>query len=224
MRARIFFVVSLLLGIALLLSSASPALARNREDSWEFGLFAGEAFFNTPFLFALGERGESGPLRGTRNTEFFGARLGYNFTPHWEVEFTHDDLSTRDERLVEAQRDFITDYLTLNYNFLTTTQRRLYPYLSGGVGRQVSKITILSNEEENDTTVWILGGGFRLFLNKNLSLRVDARWKTYKEEFDFDLPSEPKFAPLPFSSVFIDDDFTNLELTIGLFGIIGGKK
>ncbi len=206
--------------LALAFAAASPAEARNRPQSWEFGVFAGEMLFDVPFLFVIGERGDADSLRGTRDTEFFGVRLGYNFTPHWEVELTHDDASTEDRGFKDVQRDFISDDITVNYNFLTTTERRLYPYVTGGFGRIVSKITLLSESEEDDTIAFILGGGFRLFFNKSISLRVDGRWKSYNEEFDI-----PAFDPrMIVPAIHIDDRFTNFEITIGLHGIIGGKR
>lgn len=212
--------VSLAVILALAFAAAAPAEARNRPHSWEFGVFGGEMIFDVPFLFVIGERGDSGDLLGTRTTEFFGLRLGYNFTPHWEVELTHDDASTEDVGFKDVQRDLISDYITVNYNFLTTTERRMYPYLTGGVGRIVSKYTVLSDGEEDDTVAFILGGGARLFFNKSISLRIDGRWKTYNEEIDF--PSTDPRGIVP--DIHIDDRFTNFEITIGLHGIIGGKR
>ena len=220
MRFRSALRVSLAVILALAFAAAVPAEARNRPHSWEFGVFGGEMVFDVPLLFVLGERGNAGDLLGTRTTEFFGFRLGYNFTPHWEVEFTHDDASTEDRGFKDVQRDFISDSVTVNYNFLTTTERRVYPYLTGGLGRIVSKVTVFSKSEEDDPITIILGGGFRLFFNKSISLRIDGRWKSYNETIDFPNPDPTGTIP----PIDIDDRFTNFEFTIGLHGIIGGKR
>ncbi|MEE9230016.1 MAG: hypothetical protein V3U86_04870, partial [Acidobacteriota bacterium] len=66
----------------------------------------------------------------------------------------------------------------------------------------------------------ILGGGFRLFFNKSISLRIDGRWKSYNEKIEFPDPDPRGIIP----SIDIDDRFTNFEFTIGLHGIIGGKR
>ncbi|MGH7753672.1 MAG: outer membrane beta-barrel protein, partial [Gemmatimonadales bacterium] len=136
----------------LILAGSSPALAKNRPRAFEFGIFGGTMMFDRPLLFVVGENGDGGSLRGTKDTEFFGARLGYNFTPHWEVELTHDDSSTEDGGQALVERDFITDHVTVNYNFLSTTERRLYPYAVAGFGRIVNKITVLSNVHEDTST------------------------------------------------------------------------
>ncbi len=200
---------------------ASPALAQNRTRSFEFGVFGGTMRFDTPVLFAVGEGGDSGTLLGSKDTEFFGARLGFNFTPHWEVEVTHDDASTEDGGSNLVQRDYIADQVTANYNFLTTTQRRLYPYVTGGVGRITSKITVQSHEFDDTSGLWVVGGGFRLFFNKSISLRVDGRFKTYDQRFDIADANGSLPGVIPIA---LDDSFTTFEITIGLFGITGGKK
>lgn len=204
---------------------ASPALAQSRPRSFEFGVFGGTRLFGTP------SEGDSGVLGGTSDTEFFGLRLGYNFTPHWEIELTHDDVSTEDGDFGIVQRDYISDHLAVNYNFLTTTQRRVYPYVTGGLGRQVNKITVQSHRTEDTATVFVVGGGFRLFFNKSVALRVDGRFKTYAAEFDIPDANGPNpEVVIPDSTgmsnepIVIDDRFTDFELTIGLYGIIGGKK
>lgn len=202
---------------------ATPALARNRPRSFEFGVFGGQVNYDTPILFFAGSSGDSGVLGGTRGAEFFGARLGYNLTPHWEIELTHDDSSTEDSRFKQAKRDYVTEQLTVNYNFLTTTERRLYPYATGGLGRLANKITVASKSHEDSSIALVLGGGFRLFFNKSIALRVDGRWKTYNAKFDIPDPdgSNPANSVPP---ILIDDTFSDFEVTIGLHGIMGGKK
>lgn len=202
---------------------APPALAQTRPRSFEFGVFGGIRSFDVPVLWLAGARGDSGSLGGTEGAEFFGARLGYNLTPHWEIELSHDDASTEDSRFSQAQRDYVAQHVAVVYNFLTTTERRLYPYVTGGVGRQVNKITVDSNEVEDTSTIFVLGGGFRLFFNKSIALRVDGRFRTYDSEFDIPDPngSNPG-TPVP--PIFIDDRFGDFEITFGLHGIMGGKK
>ena len=222
MRVRPISTLSLALVLGSVLAATTPAAAHNRPRSWEFGVFGGEMLFDVPLFFTAGSHGEYDTLLGTRDTEFFGLRLGYNFTPHWEVEFTHDDASTEDVGFKNVQRDYVSDHFTVNYNFLTTTERRVYPYLAGGAGRLVSKVTVSSKGDEDSAIALVLGGGFRLFLNKSVSFRVDGRWKIYSEQHEVaDLLPDNNFLD---PSLNIDDQFSHFEITIGLYGIIGGQR
>jgi hypothetical protein len=202
--------------------AASPALAQTRSRAFEFGIFGGTVAMDTPLLWAIGERGDNDSLGGAESAEFWGGRLGYHFTPKWGVEWTHDDISTEDSLYEEAQRDLISDVITLNYNFLTGSQRKLYPYVTGGFGRMVNKITVKGNVFEDDALAYALGGGFRMYLNKAMSFRVDGRWKIFSSELEAADPDGPTFTTVP--AFDIEDTFANFEVTVGLFGLMGGKK
>jgi outer membrane protein W len=212
----------ILLAFALPALAASPALAQGRSRAFEFGIFGGSVIMDTPLLWVIGERGENDTLGGAESAEFWGGRLGYHFTPKWGVELSHDDISTEDSFYEEAQRDLITETLTLNYTFLTGSQRRAYPYVVGGVGYMTNKITVKGNIFEDSTLAYALGGGFRMYLNKAMSFRVDGRWKIFSTQLDAVDPDGPTFATVP--SFHIDDTFANLEITFGLHGLFGGKK
>ena len=215
------------LGVFVLVSvavpGASPALAEVRPKSVEFGIFAGNYSFDTPFLFLAGGRGDSGNLGGSRLSQFFGARLGYNFTPHWEVELTYADVSSRDTRYRDVKHDLTNKELTVTYNFLTTTQRKFLPYVTGGLGKLTNKITVFSDGTLDSANLVTAGGGFRYFVNKTMAVRVDGRWNTYSAQFDIPDPDGPVLINV-IPPIFIDDRFTDFELTVGLFGVMGGKK
>jgi hypothetical protein len=225
MRLRLPTLPALLVA-AIACLAATAAQAQTRSRAFEFGVFGGTVGIDTPFLWFLGERGDNGALGGAESSEFWGGRLGFHFTPKWGVELSHDDVSTEDALYMDAQRDFIADVVTLNYNFLTGSQRRLYPYVAGGVGRQVNKVTVKGNVFEDEALVYAVGGGFRMYLNKTLSFRVDGRWKVFPAEFDVSDPygggvPPPMNAVPPFQ---IDDTFANFEVTLGLYGLFGGRK
>lgn len=214
------------LGVFVLVSvavpGASPALAEVRPKSFEFGIFAGNYSFDSPFLFLAGGRGDSGNLGGTRLSQFFGARLGYNFTPHWEVELTYADVSSRDTKFRDVKHDLDNRELAVTYNFLSTKPGKLIPYATGGIGKLINKITVFSNATQDNAVLVTVGGGFRYFVNKTMAVRVDGRWNTYNAQFDIPDPDGPIRNIVP--GIFIDDRFTDFELTVGLFGIMGGKK
>ncbi len=214
------------LGVFVLVSvavpGASPALAEVRPKSFEFGIFAGNYSFDIPFLFLAGGRGESGNLGGSRLSQFFGARLGYNFTPHWEVELTYADVSSRDTKFRDVKHDLDNRELAVTYNFLSTKQSKLVPYATGGIGKLINKITVFSNATQDNAVLVMVGGGFRYFVNKTMAVRVDGRWNTYSAQFDIPDPDGLSRNIVP--GIFIDDRFTDFELTVGLFGIMGGKK
>jgi hypothetical protein len=211
-----------LFAAAFLHLAASPATAQTRSRAFEFGIFGGTVVMDTPILWVLGERGENDSLGGAESAEFWGGRLGYHFTPKWGVEWSHNDISTEDSFYEQAQRDLISDVVTLNYNFLTGSQRRLYPYVVGGIGRLANKITVKGNIFEDDTLAYDVGGGFRMYLNKSMSFRMDGRWKIFSSKIDADDPDGPTFTDVP--AFHIDDTFSNFEVTVGLHGLMGGKK
>ena len=107
---------ALLLPLLLLVSlaAASPALAQNRSNSWEFGPY----FVGYDFDPAIEIENEWGG----------GFRFGYNFVPQHEIEFSFDGVETRS---IDHQTDVRVGQFQANYvfNFVFDRHQVVIPYV-----------------------------------------------------------------------------------------------
>ncbi len=105
-----------------------------------------------------------------------GVRFGYLYTPHHEIEFLLDGVSTRgavfDTTGVfvgNSHVDLTNFQVAYVYNF---TKRDVVPYFTAGVGFVHTHDDLLGNETDG---VFGLGGGVRFFLGRALYARFEAR-------------------------------------------------
>lgn len=105
-----------------------------------------------------------------------GIRFGYLYTPHHEIEFLLDGVSTRgavfdtNGVFVGNSRDDLTNFQAAYvFNF---TKRDVVPYVTAGLGFLHTHDDILGNETNG---VVGLGGGVRFFLGRALYARFEAR-------------------------------------------------
>jgi Outer membrane protein beta-barrel domain len=130
-----------------------------------------------------------------------GFRFGYLYTPHHEIEFLIDGVSTTgtvvdsSSGLLIGTRDDLTNYqVAYVYNF---TKRDIIPYVTAGLGFLHTDDDVLGTETDG---VLALGGGVRFFLGRS----VYARFEVRDNAFRGDLP------------VYLHQDFHNRVYSAGI--------
>ncbi len=179
---------------AALLLVAAPVLAGGGEKGdWELGIYAGYGW--------LDDYGYYHP----KNDLLYGGRIGYFFTPKWNMELSAQRLGTVTDFDLLGQSDVdvrVDGYrLNLLYNF--GEGNRFRPFFTAGLGREKFSV---QNFGESCDIGWNAGAGFRWFMSPHWNLRMDGRYVSPKV-------GDP-----------IDESQKNMELTLGLGWVIGGSK
>ena len=188
------FMRSTILAVAVLLAVGGPAFAGGGDKGdWELGIYGGYGW--------LDDYGAFHP----KNDLLYGGRLGYFFTPTWNLELSAQRLSTKTEfdilGVEEADVNLDSYRLNLLYNF--GAGKRFRPFLTVGVGKE--KFAVEDFGESCDMG-WNAGPGFRWFMSPHWNLRVDGRY------VHTNVGDE------------VDESQNNMELTLGLGWVIGGHK
>lgn len=135
----------------------------------------------------------------------YGGRIGYFLSSQWNVEFSAQRLGTVTDFDVIglSDVDVRVDSYRLNalYNF--GAGKKFRPFLTAGFGREKFSA---QNFGESCDIGWNAGAGFRWFLSPHWNLRVDGRYVS------------PKLGDP------IDESQKNMELTLGLGLVIGGRR
>jgi OmpA-OmpF porin, OOP family len=130
-----------------------------------------------------------------------GFRFGYLYTPHHEIEFLIDGVSTTGtvfdavSGLTIGTRDDLTNYqVAYVFNF---TKRDIVPYVTAGLGFLHTDDDVLGTETDG---VFAYGGGIRFFLGRALYARLEARDNAFRGK-------------LP---VYLHEDFNNRVYSFGI--------
>ncbi len=98
-----------------------------------------------------------------------GVRFGYLYTPHHEIEFLLNSVSTNDSIDPSINVD-VTDFqVAYVYNF---TKKDVVPYLTAGVGFVHTKDDFLGSETNGALG---LGAGIRFFMGRAFYARFEYR-------------------------------------------------
>jgi opacity protein-like surface antigen len=188
MRSIIFALV------AVLLAAACPAFAGGGEKGdWELGIYGGYGWLDDYGIFH------------PKNDLLFGGRVGYFFSPHWDLEASAQRLNTKTEFGIVGVSDVdahLTAYrLNLLYNL--SPGKAFRPFLTVGVGQE--KISVVNFGESCDLG-WNAGAGARLFMSPHWNLRADGR-----------------YVSIPVGDQ-VDETQHNVEAMLGLGYVFGGGK
>jgi OOP family OmpA-OmpF porin len=175
--------IALVLAAALILAAAPAAAGQGEKGDWEFGPFGGYG--------ALDDYRIVNPA----NDWFFGARVGYFFTPNWSLEGSWQRLNTGTDFHIEADTynppnlsamsigssqsvedpsaELTSTRLNALYSFMEGNKIR--PFVTAGIGRETLDIDRIGHTTD---TGYNAGGGVRLFLTDHFGLRFDARYIT----------------------------------------------
>lgn len=178
----------------LLLATALPAFAQNRDDSWELG----------PFLTANDFDGDI----EIEDEAGGGFRFGYNFTAMHELEFSFDGVQTEDNVFNTIDVDIGQFQVNYVFNFVFDRHQPVIPYLTAGLGSIRFEVdNVLFGPDDETDTLFSLGGGVRFFLGKIFNIRLDAR----KIFFEGD------------GVVLNRQDYENTQLSAGVGWVVGGR-
>jgi opacity protein-like surface antigen len=176
------------------LAAASPALAQNRSESWEFGPY----LVGNDFDSALEIEDDWGA----------GFRFGYNFVPMHELEFSFDETDTQDN--VFHDIDVRVGQFQVNYlfNFVFDRHQKVIPYFTAGLGAFRLEVHEpgFGSDEETDPS-FNMGGGVRFFFDKKFNLRLDLRWVSFEGD----------------NVVLNNIGFTNSQFSVGVGWVLGGR-
>ena len=130
----------------------------------------------------------------------YGIRFGYDITKEWGVEGTFDWLRTNySTNIANSDVDTYGYRLEALYHFLP--QGKLVPFLAAGVGDRTAHYTNPSITRDRNQILAVYGAGLKYFLYKDIALRGDIR-----------------------HMILLNDNYNNLEYTIGLAYYFGGPK
>jgi opacity protein-like surface antigen len=180
--------------LLVLLAAASPARAQNRSESWEFGPYLAGFSFDD----AIEIEDDTGG----------GFRVGYNFVPMHEMEFSFEGVDTQDD--VYHQIDVTVTQFQANYvfNFVYHPRQKVVPYITAGLGGIRIEVSDSFYGTDNETDpLFSLGGGVRFFFTKQFNLRLDLRSISFTGD----------------NVVLADQDFTNSEFSVGVGWVVGGR-
>ncbi len=180
-----------------------PALAEERKNSVEINLFGGTTFMASELALP--------------NSAQYGARLGWNFTPVFAIEFQwlradDDRLESADSTLIggsvpvfnsDPNRTFGYDSYTLRFLINPGNERRRFkPYFVAGLGTlEITADPDLAPGEASfeDDVVFSIGGGIRHRLSPHMSFRAEFETQNASSE-----------------------SFHNESLNVGISWIFGG--
>jgi len=183
----------LLVMAALLVAPSTLFAGGGSKGDWDLGLYGGYAWPD-----------DYGFLH-PEDAFLAGLRLGYFFTPAWELEasaqriFSETEMDILGTPDVDANID--SGRLNLLYNF--SPGKKLRPFLTAGGGIQKIDTDGLG---EDDGFEWNAGAGLRYFLSPSVDLRLDGRYAGTS----VDLPEDES------------ESEGNLEATLGLNFLFGG--
>lgn len=164
----------------------------------------------------------------------FGAKVGVNLLPHFGLELASGLIPT--QYLIEdwrgpAGRSTIMANPRLDFTFHLMGPGPVLPYLQAGVGFKYFKIgdevpASFEGADLPDTArpsvkwhdldfQWDAAVGVKLFLLEQLGIDINFRYLMSGEQVE-------SFRHIDGSYAYADR-FDNLELTLGIFGVIGGK-
>lgn len=191
MKIKALLLPALLL---IALASASPALAQNRSESWEFG----------PYLVAFGFD-DSIEIEDEWGAGF---RLGYNFVPMHEIEFSFEGVDTEDDVFHEIDVDITQFQANYLFNFIFDRRQTVVPYATAGLGTLRIEVTdpFIGSDDETDP-LFSMGGGVRFFFGKQFNLRLDGRLIFFSGD----------------NVVLRDQDFANSQFSVGVGWVLGGR-
>ena len=178
--------------VAILLGAASPAFAGGGgKGDWELGIYGGYGWLDDYGIFL------------PKNHLLYGGRLGYFFSPKWNLEVSAQRLKTETEFAllgVPNEDVHLTSYrLNLLYNFRAGEEFR--PFLTAGIGKEIFRVDSFG---ESCDLGWNAGAGFRYFMSPHWNLRADGRYVSTKVGDQ------------------INERENNIEATLGLGFVFGG--
>ena len=179
----------------LLLATALPAFAQNRDGSWELGPFITSNYFDDDIEI----EDETGG----------GFRFGINFTAMHELEFSFDHVETQDNVVNTIDVDVKQFQVNYVFNMIFDRHQPVVPYLTAGLGSvrfEVGETFFFFGPDRETDTLFSLGGGVRFFLGKIFNIRLDAR-KIY---FEGD------------GVVLAQQDYENTQLSACVGWVVGG--
>lgn len=135
-----------LLALLLLIALPLPGQAEIREGSFEINPFAGYCTTANSPVFC--------------HKDVFGLRMGYNITPHWELEGAYSKIASSAE------------LAGLDALYHLTPDKRFVPFLLAGVG--YGHVQPL-RKTHYDTMMGDVGVGFKYFLTDNVAFRSEIR-------------------------------------------------
>lgn len=135
-----------LLALLLLISLPLTAQAEIREGSFEINPFAGYCTTANSPVFC--------------HKDVFGIRMGYNITPHWEIEGAYNKINSSAE------------LVGMDALYHLTPEKRFVPFLLAGVGYGHIEPRW---KPHYDTMMGDVGVGFKYFLADNLAFRTEIR-------------------------------------------------
>ena len=166
MLARL--IPSAVMFVALSLSTVSPAAAAARARAHP----AGPAF-EAGFLFNWVDFEDEALLDEDVG---FSPRFGILFNPHHEMEFVMDFVTTNDVLAPAIEVDIDQFQVCYVYNF---TRHEVVPYVTAGLGWIDTSATFVGSEE---TDLFTMGGGVRLFFGRMGYARFELRWTFFEGE------------------------------------------
>jgi len=170
-----------------------------RRFAWEFSPYVAYKWFD-----------QDGDALEMDDQEAWGARLGFNWTRHWETEVSYEltpNLSTKGNALTSIDAHAIDVNMVFNMNTAEKQYpnrgRWIYsdrwtPYFTFGLGHASYNFDGADTDEEFTLNV---GGGTRVMLGRTVGLRFDARARLLQD----------------------DADIAEFPLSIGATWIMGGK-
>lgn len=125
----------------------------------------------------------------------FGLRFGYNFTPHWGAEGVFG-YGLTESNLTDHEFDAYRYGLDVLYHF--RPERRFVPFVAVGFGEAMLNSPVI---DDHSAGAFNYGAGVKYFVADSVALRGDVR-----------------------HLLLAGDSRSNLEYTVGLTFLLGGKK
>jgi len=103
-----------------------------------------------------------------------GFRFGYLFTPHHQLDFMLNDVTTEDTVFPGIGVDVTNVQVAYVFNF---TRSDVVPYVTAGIGIVQTDDDALGSESDS---VLSAGGGVRLFVGPVFHIRFEARFNRFE--------------------------------------------
>lgn len=152
----------LLAGLAAVLLFTPSALAGQREGAFTLSPLVGYHVFEGD--------------QKTDDAMSYGLAFGYNLTKKWgfeiDVRYTpaETDFKTGDNQDVEVWTG------SANALYHMNADGAFVPYLLGGFGGMLFDVDEVGGRDDDEDFMLNAGAGFKLFMSRDLALRVDARY------------------------------------------------